>query len=153
MQNSQADDYPRAIKIVTIADITSCNNRYFLRAIPPEDMLEAKEIYTEVVFKFDLSVPLGNRRITRVGVAPELPIFIEDDVPGAKYMDKIFTADSSGLLTLSLDLTPYMVSNTGDNWIELLFDPTLESFGSFGSFKMWKVELVHTTEGVRSDTA
>lgn len=152
MEKSRAEDYPRSIKIVTIADVQSCGNRYFLRAVPPEDMLEAKEIYTELVFRFSDSVAVGDRKIIKIGVASDAPGFFEDPPEEAKYIVRDFPAVGT-LLHVSLDLTPYLISKTGDNWIEVVFDETLAGFGSFGTFKLWKVELVHTTEGVRSKTA
>lgn len=153
-QFSLADDYPRSVKVISHINQFTCRNRYLLRVVPPEDMLEAKELYCEIVFQFDGDVDPADRKISRIGVSSETPQFQDGDAQHFKYLDKEFVADSNGLLHINLDLTTLLVSKTGDNWVDVQFPAAFFSdLTGFGTFKLWKLDLVHTTEGVRSRTA
>jgi hypothetical protein len=147
------EDYPYAVKVVTVADYQACGNRYFLAVYPPEDMLECKEIYTRLHFRFMGGVAPADQIIERVGVSSDYPDFILDDPVQVLYLDKQFTADANGHLELSLDLTPYIQDPAGANFIELQFAASLFSSGGWGIFDLWQVDMVYTTQGVRTKTA
>lgn len=153
MQSSQVEDYPRTIKVISLSDQFMCANRFFLRAVPPDDMLEVKEIYTEILIRFNSDVAAAAQKILKIGVSADAPDFILDQPSEVKYLDKEFTADANGLLHVGLDLTPYIVNPFGDNWIEIQLHDDLFGESDYGTILIWKVDLVHTTENVRSKRA
>lgn len=150
---SKNDEYPKSLKVITIAGQSPCNNRFFLRAYPPEDLLETKELYTRIVFRFEPSIDSSLQKISKVGVASNYPLIQTDPADVANYIDKEFVADSTGLIDISLDLTALIVNPTGDNFVEVQFPDDFIFQQGYGRFLHWQVDLVHTTVGVRSKTA
>lgn len=145
------DDYPRSLKVISLLNQGMCNVKFFLRVVPPDDLLEVKEMYTELVIQYDMNkVTLAQTELERFMVTGQPPDFYLDDPENINEVPGTFQADSNGLLHIVMDLTPYIISRTGDNWVGFEVPIALQAISNPAVILLWKVELVHTTEGVRT---
>lgn len=117
----------------------------------PQNFIEAKNAFMYIVVDFDPAEPLANRKITAVG-SPTYPP--DGPQPNMLTVNKVYDPVFTQRVEFKIDLTQIIKKLQ-------VVPPALGSQGYMpigikhplltytATIKLWKVELVYTTQGIR----
>lgn len=145
---NREQDYPFSFKTVSTFNQVACNYKAYFQMFPPEELLRHKNLHTTIIFLFDAGVASANRVISKVGIGNEFPLLITSKPATYKEFDVNAAADANRRLELSLDLSPLVIPNQA-NWVYVEFPAALSGNTNIGSFKLWKIDELFTTKGIR----
>lgn len=141
-------EYPFSFKTVSGIDLFMCNRKLYFRLVPPDELLEHKGLHTTFICVFDASVPVGARVIRSIGIGNEVPIFVTDNPTIYKKVTLNKVADANRRVEINIDLTP-LVLPTNDNYVVVELDNSLLNVSNLGTIKVWKIDELFTTRGIR----
>lgn len=162
--SSKVREYPYNFKNVAYASaedpnaaviVWACNQKLFMRIIPPDDFLEWKNLHLSfsVTFRensagFPHTIPPADLRIVSVGVIQDLPFPITTIMPGRRIDLNKSVPNVSTPLEFQVDLSG-LIDPTDINWVELVFPDYFIDLQSWGFITLFKLDALFTTEGIR----
>jgi hypothetical protein len=141
-------DYPYSLKTVTAVGQSLCNNRTYFKLYPPQELLRHKSIHVTVIIVFDVSVPAPARVVRAIGIGNEWPFFATLNPSVYKRLALNKVADVNRRVEIQIDLTP-LILPASDNWVVLELDDSLLNTSNIGIMKLWKIDELYTTTGIR----
>ena len=144
-------EYPYSFKTVSTdsGKSTTCNYRMFFRIYPPEDLLQTKNLYCQFYLEFASGSAVSDRYITSVGVVSNVPASITATPTRVRRITLNRAADANRYVEVAMDLS-HMIDEDGTNWVEIIVPATAFNSGSnWGSIKLWKLDMLYTSKGVR----
>lgn len=141
-------EYPFSFKTASGIDLFMCNRKLYFRLVPPDELLEHKGLHTTFICVFDPSVPAPARVIRSIGIGSDRPPFVTSDPTIYKKVTLNKVADANRRVEISIDLTP-LVLRTNDNYVVIELDDSLLNVSNLGTIKIWKIDELFTTRGIR----
>lgn len=145
---TREQEYPYSFKTVTGIDLTMCNRKLYFRLIPPDELLQHKGLHTTFICVFDPSVAAAARVIRSIGIGSERPPMVENTPAIYKKVTLNKVADVNRRVEINIDLTPLVLPNN-DNFVVIELDDTLLNVTNLGTVKLWKIDELFTTRGIR----
>lgn len=127
-----------------------CNQKLYLRMVPPDDFLEWKNLSMQLQLAFNPAkgIPAADLKLVSVGVVQELPFPIEAVPEGKRIVLNKSVPNTATKLVVDIDLTT-MIDPTGPNYVELVFPPSFLYLDQWGNMEIWKLDALYTTRGIR----
>jgi hypothetical protein len=137
---------------------TFCNGRAIFYLIPPKDALSIQYLRTQFKFIFDSSIPTDWQKIYRIGIRDSK---LDDFVTYERYIELDLAADGARTVQIDMNLTPLLKKDdvaytefedtfgTGYCYVYIELAPELAATGTIGEMRLWKVDALFTTVGIR----
>lgn len=139
-----------------------CRGVVLMRVQQPDDALTMENLLMRFRMRFDASTAAGAfRTIKRVGVVSEVPSLAffgpaPDDpnlgiVPDYhRYLDVSYAADGNRYVDVRLDVSSLIDKSRPDqNWVYVMIDDVDYIASLTGDIKLWKMDALYTTTGIR----
>lgn len=154
--------YPFSLKIAAQANIAMCQDKAFLYLVPPQDALTIENMFCHLRFTFDAGISAPNRVVKYIGIANEVPLFINDDPSYLRKIDLNVAADGNRKVDIKLDLTS-LLKKDNVRYREYFETPVTEDYTyviiklsdgcrdilNVGTIDLWKLDGLYTSKGIR----
>lgn len=137
---------------------TFCNGKAAFYLLPPKEALSIQYLRTQFKFVFDSSIPTDWQKIAKIGI-------IDSKIEGFRAYERLLDidlqADGARTVELNMNLTPLLKKDnvaytefedtfgTGYTYVYIELAPELQATGSPGEMRLWKVDALFTTQGIR----
>ena len=161
-EGSKKHFYPFTFRTAAISNATQCRDKALLYLVPPQDALTIENMFCHLKLTFDAGVAVGNRIVEYIGIANEVPLFIEDDPAYLRKIDLNQAADVNRKVDIKLDLTSLLNKNNA-NYREYFETPVTDDYtyviiklsgnlrdtSTVGTIDLWKLDGLFTSKGIR----
>lgn len=139
-----------------------CNYRMMAYPIPPDNAISIENLYLHLIIRFNVDIPSGSRKITRIGVANNRPLF-GNEPARFRYYDVNLTADpTTRIIDTRIDLSA-LLKNDDVRWADyfdhgdpsalgftyVVFDLPTDLTSTNGDLLLCKMDALYTTTGIR----
>ena len=140
-----------------------CNNRFLVYPVPPDNAITIENLYLHLIVKFASTVPSGSRKIWRIGIGNNYPLF-GNDPNRFKFYELNAAADpTTRIADVRIDLSA-LLKKDDVRWRDYfdLNDPSVVGYtyividllgelmgGSNGDLILCKMDALYTTKGIR----
>lgn len=127
-----------------------CNQKIFLRIVPPDDFLEWKGLHTKISMLFNPAsgIPTADLKVVSVGVVQALPFPVDAANPGKRITVNKSVPNTATVLEFDIDLTT-LIDSTGPNWVEIAMPASFLNLSGWGHMHIWQIDALYTTKGIR----
>lgn len=147
----------------TIPNGYMCGGRFLVYPVPPDNAITIENLYLHLVVKFGAGIASGSRKITRIGIGNNYPLYGQDP-PRFRYYNVNLSADpTTRIIDTRIDLSALLKNDdvryadffdshdpavTGYTYIVIDLPPEL-TIGSNGDLLLCKMDALYTTTGIR----
>lgn len=109
-ETTKLQTYKYSLRSTAIAPRTTsngylCNNKFYVMPVPPEDAITIENLYLHLKIRFGSGIASGSRKILKIGVANERPVFIDDVPSRLRTYEVNLTADVNRYIDAKIDLS------------------------------------------------
>ena len=166
MIGNKIQPYKYSMKIGTLADFElSGSSLVGFYLVPPKDAITLENMIMHFKIQFDASSAAGDRKINRI-VVTDNSWSVRTD--GSEFRADYFrpltvdlTTDGNRIIDFKMDVTSLINKNNADyaeqygadpvdiNWVFVEMPTGINDLATAGVIKLWKVEGLYTTKGIR----
>lgn len=145
--SSKIQEFPYGFKTAAISNFIVCTHKYYFRLVPPQNLLEYKNMVAQIIFQFGVGTVVGDRKIVSVGVTSG-DFSYTTNPSRFKRITGNWAADVNRRVSITQDLTA-MLHPTQDNYLEIIFSDVFASAYDFGVWELLKLDMLYTSKGIR----
>jgi hypothetical protein len=141
-----------------------CNYRFIVYPVPPDNAITIENLYLHLKVLFSVSVASGSRKIARIGIGNNYPLYGNNPTRW-KYYDVNIAADpTTRIAEAKIDLSALLKkddvrwadyfnhgdpSKTGFTYIIIDLPSELVGSGTNGDLILCKMDALYTTTGIQ----
>jgi len=161
-EGSKKHFYPFTFRTAAISNAAWCRDKALLYLVPPQDALTIENMFCHFRFTFDAGVAVGSRIVEYIGIANQVPLFIETDPTYLRKIDLNQAADGSRKVDIKLDLTSLLKKDnvryreyfetpvtTDYTYVIIKLSGNLRDITTVGTIDLWKLDGLFTSKGIR----
>jgi hypothetical protein len=157
--------YLQTARSVALVDRAWCGGKVMLYAVPPEKAISIENAYIHFKATFDVSVPIGNRKVKRIAIVDKQPLLYDSnaDLNYYRWIDVNVVADPvTRKVDIKLDLShllkktnakyrEYVDSDSAGGFTYVMIEPDDSLIGNnnIGRIDLWKLDAQFTTLGTQ----
>lgn len=166
-ESTKLQVYKYSLRTTTIApknipNSYMCANRFIVYPVPPDDAISIENLYLHLIVRFNVGIAAGSRKITRIGIGNNYPLFGNNPVRW-KYYDVNLSADpTTRIIDTKIDLSALLKKDDvrwadyfdhGDpaalGFTYVIIDVPPELTSTNGDLLLCKMDALYTTKGIR----